>query len=180
MSIETVARRYANALADVVLKSGETETVRSELKQWQEVFENNADLNTVFGNPSITHIDKREILDQLISRARPSKTTSNFLRILSDNGRLGELGAINDRFAAVLEERSGVVSAAITSARDLPEDERAAFKTNLEKLTGKRVKIKYEIDQEIIGGVITRIGSTVYDGSVKTRLENLKEQMIGR
>src|SRR4051812_33773325 len=180
MSIETVARRYANALADVVLKSGEIEPVRTELKQWQTVFEENENLNTVFGNPAITHADKRKVLDQLISRAKPSKTTSNFLRILSDNGRISELGAINERFAAVLEERSGVVSAAITSARDLPADERSAFKTNLEKLTGKRVEINYGIDQEIIGGVITRIGSTVYDGSVKTRLDTLKEQMIGR
>jgi F-type H+-transporting ATPase subunit delta len=180
MSIETVARRYANALADVVLKSGETETVRAELTQWQGVFDGNAELNSVFGNPAITHSDKRKVLDQLISRGKPSQTTANFLRILSDNGRIGELGAINERFAAVLEERSGVVSAAITSARDLPEAERSAFKANLEKLTGKRVEINYEIDQEIIGGVITRIGSTVYDGSVKTRLESLKEQMIGR
>jgi F-type H+-transporting ATPase subunit delta len=180
MSVETVARRYATALADVVLKSGETETIKTELQLWQQIFAGNEGLSTALSNPAITHADKTRVLEDLIAKTKPSPTTANFLRVLSENGRLAELPAINDRFAAVLEERSGVVSAAITSARDLPEDERSAFKTNLERLTGKRVDIDFEIDQEIIGGVITRIGSTVYDGSVRTRLENLKEQMIGR
>jgi F-type H+-transporting ATPase subunit delta len=180
MSIETIARRYANALADVVLKTGETETVRSELKQWQGIFDSSVELTTVFSNPSITHKDKRDVLEDLITRVKPTKTSANFLRVLSDNGRLTELGVINDRFAAVLEERSGVVSAEITSARDLPEDERKVFKAGLEKLTGKQVRINYAVDKAIIGGVITRIGSTVYDGSVRTQLETLKEQMIGR
>jgi F-type H+-transporting ATPase subunit delta len=180
MSVETVARRYANALADVVLNSGETATVQAELKQWQMLFDGSSELTAVFDNPAINHSDKRKVLEGLVDRAKPSKTTANFLRVLSDNGRIGELATINDRFASVLEERSGVVSAEITSARELPEDERSAFKANLEKLTGKRVEINYAVDKEIIGGVITRIGSTVYDGSVKTHLETLKEQMIGR
>ncbi len=179
MNSETIARRYGTALADVVLKSGETENVTGELKQWQELFAANPDLGTVFGNPAIAHADKERVLEKLIARSKPSKTTSNFLRILLENGRLAELNVINDRFDSVLEERSGVISAAIITARDLPAGERSAFKTNLEKLTGKRVNIDFEIDQEIIGGVVTRIGSTVYDGSIKTQLENLKEQMIG-
>jgi F-type H+-transporting ATPase subunit delta len=180
MSVETVARRYAGALADVVLKSGETDRVKSELQLWQQIFAGNESLGTVFNNPAITHADKKKVLEDLIRKTKPSQTTANFLRVLSENGRLSELAQINDRFAAVLEERSGVISAAITSARELPEDERSAFRTNLEKLTGKHVEIDYAVDKEIIGGVITRIGSTVYDGSVRTRLENLKEQMIGR
>jgi F-type H+-transporting ATPase subunit delta len=180
MSNETVTRRYANALADVVLLSGETDKIKSELQLWQQIFGGNENLANVFENPAITHIDKKKVLDDLIGKAKPSMATANFLRVLNENGRLSELSAINDRFASVLEERSGVVSATITAARDLPEDERAAFRSNLEKLTGKRVEISYELDPDIIGGVITRIGSTVYDGSVRTRLENLKEQMIGR
>jgi F-type H+-transporting ATPase subunit delta len=79
----------------------------------------------------------------------------------------------------VLEERSGTVTAEITAARELPVTERSAFQTNLEKLTGKKVNINYTVDKDIIGGVVTRIGSTVYDGSVKTKLANLREEMIG-
>jgi len=179
MSIETIARRYATALADVVTNASETETVKSELEQWQTMFETHPELSEVFANPAIAHENKEKILNDLIAKTRPSKTTANFLKALAYNGRLEALGAVNDWFAAVNDERSGIVTAAITSARDLPEAERAEFKKNLEKLTGKRVSIEFAVDHEIIGGAVTRIGSTVYDGSVKTKLENLKEQMIG-
>ena len=178
MSTETIARRYSAALVDSVLNSGETETVKNELGQLNDMFAANENLTTVFSNPAIAHANKEKVLESLIAQAKPTRTTANFLRILLRNGRLGEIGAINDRFESVLEERSGVVAADIISARDLPDTERAAFQTNLEKLTGKKVNINYSVDKEIIGGVVTRIGSTVYDGSVKTKLENLKEQLV--
>jgi len=179
MSIETVARRYSAALADVVLKTGEVDIVKSELTEWNRIFSENAELSSVFSNPAITHADKERLLGDLISRTKPSKTTANFLRTLLRNDRLTELSEINDRFESVLEERSGVVTAEITSARDLPESERVAFQENLERLTGKKVRINFSTNKDIIGGVVTRIGSTVYDGSVKTKLENLREQLIG-
>lgn len=116
MSVETVARRYGAALADVVIKSGETESVRTELKAWQSIVSSNADLNAVFANPAIAHLDKENILEKLIGRTQPGKTSANFLRVLLRNGRLGELAEIIVRFEAELEERSGNVVAKITSA----------------------------------------------------------------
>ena len=165
-------------IPDVVLKSGETETVKNELKSWEELIESNENLQTVFGNPSIAHLSKENILDGLLTKTQPSKTTANFLRVLLKNSRLTELGHINTRFASVLEERSGNVLAKITSARELSENEKAELKINLEKLTGKQVKPDFNIDNGIIGGVVTQIGSTVYDGSVRTQLENLKEELV--
>ena len=178
MSNETIARRYAIALADVVIKSNEADTVKAELAQWKDLFAPSDDLKTVVANPSVAHSGKEKVLESLIAKASPSRTTANFLRVLLQNGRLGEVGEISDRFEAELDARSGMVAAQITSARTLPESERAAFQQNLEKLTGKKVSVNYEIDTDIIGGVITRIGSTVYDASVKTKLENLKEQLV--
>ena len=178
MSRETIARRYSAALADVVLETGETETVKAELSDLTELFRSSTDLQTVFTNPAITHVNKERVLDDLIAKLKPLKTTANFLRVLLQNGRLTEIGEIDDRFDAVLQERSGVVSAEITSARELPANERTEFQTNLERLTGKKVNINYAVNKDIIGGVVTRIGSTVYDGSVKTKLENLREQLI--
>jgi len=178
MSNETIARRYSTALADIVLQGGETETVKAELSAFGEMFGANSELNGVFENPSIAHASKEKVLASLIAKTNPTKTTANFLKVLLQNGRLADLGDINKRFAEVLELRGGRVTAEITSARELPENERAAFEQNLQKLTGKQVSINYAIDKEIIGGVVTRIGSTVYDGSVKTKLENLREQLI--
>jgi len=178
MSIETIARRYSTALADVALSSGGVDTIKSELSGWNELFSQNADLQTVFSNPAIAQSNKEKVLDGLIAKAKPSTTTANFLRILLKNGRLSELSEISSKFESVLDERSGVVAAQITSAREMPQDEKAEFESELAKLAGKTVTVSYTIDPEIIGGVITRIGSTVYDGSVKTKLENLKEQLV--
>ncbi len=178
MSNETIARRYSVALADVVLKGGNTEIVKSEISALGEIFGNNADLRTVFSNPAITHADKERVLEGLLTKIKPSATTSNFLKVLLQNGRLADLTEINDRFASVLDERSGIVAAEILSARELPADEKLEFEKSLASLTGKTVNVNYAIDPDIIGGVVTRIGSTVYDGSVRTKLENLREQLI--
>lgn len=178
MSVETVARRYASALADVVVKSGETEVVKNELKSWQELVNSNSDLQNAFSNPAIAHLTKEKVLESLLEKAKPTKTTANFLRVLLRNSRLTELGQINEKFASVLEERSGVLSAEITSARQLSDAEKADLQASLAKLTGKQVNLTFNINEELIGGVVTRIGSTVYDGSVKTQLENLKEQLV--
>lgn len=180
MSVETIARRYASALADVVIKSGEIQTVQTELKSWEQMMTSSSELQEVFSNPAIAHMSKEKVLENLLARARPNKTTANFLRVLLRNNRLTELRQINERFDSVLAERSGQVSAKVVSARPLDDGEKAEIQTGLEKLTGKRVNINYETDENIIGGVVTTIGSTVYDGSVKTQLENLKKQMIGQ
>lgn len=178
MSVETVARRYAVALADVVTKSGEINSVQTELKTWEEMIVSNSQLLDAFSNPSIAHDSKEKVLENLIEKTKPTKTTANFLRVLLRNSRLTEISEINQRFAVVLEERSGAIAAQVTSARPLSDAEKTALQVNLNKLTGKNVSPNFEIDETIIGGVITRIGSTVYDGSVKTKLENLKQQLI--
>jgi F-type H+-transporting ATPase subunit delta len=177
MSVETVARRYASALADVVLKTGEGEAVKTELAQWAAMILANADLLEVFGNPSIAHSQKENMLESLIDRTRPSRTTANFLRILLRNGRLTELSEVNERFASELEERSGIVSAEVVSAREISQQERSELRSQLEKLTGRHVNLNFTIDEGLIGGLVTRVGSTVYDGSVRTKLNNLKEQL---
>lgn len=179
MSVETVARRYATALADVVEKSGDAAAIREELGNWEQMIEANFELQSAFGNPSISHVGKEAVLNGLIAKTSPLRTTANFLRILLKNGRLVDLKAINEKFDAVQEERSGVVAALVTSARDLSENEKAALRANIERLTGRQVNLNFEINDAIIGGVVTRVGSTVYDGSVRTQLENLRQELIG-
>jgi F-type H+-transporting ATPase subunit delta len=178
MSTETIARRYGTALADVVLTSGEADTVKNELDMWSMMLGANEALRGVFDNPTVSHSAKEKVLAGLISKTNPSKTSANFLRVLLQNGRVGDLSEINERFTAVLDERRNVVAAEIISARELPQGERDEFERNLEKLTGKQININFTTNSDIIGGVITRIGSTVYDGSVKTKLQNLKEQLV--
>lgn len=178
MSVETVARRYATALADVVEKTGEADSVRSELKTWEAMIASNADLSNAFGNPAIAHLKKEAVLEKLIEKAGPSRTTSNFLRVLLKNGRFNELGEVGTKFDSVIEERRGIVHGTVTSAHDLSEAEKTELKAALEKVTGKTVNLTFGLDKDLIGGVVARIGSTVYDSSVKTQLETLKDRLL--
>ncbi len=178
MSVETVARRYAVALADVVTNSSETETVKNELKTWEALINANTDLQTAFSNPAISQADKEKVLNNLIEKTKPTKTTANFLRVLIRNGRLTEISEINTKFASVLEERNRIVSANVTSARELSETQKSEIRLNLELLTGKRMNLEFKTDESLIGGMVTRIGSTVYDGSVKTQLQELRQQLV--
>jgi F-type H+-transporting ATPase subunit delta len=178
MSVETVARRYATALADVVIKGGDTDTIKAELKSWEELIVSNPDLQRAFSNPAIAHLSKEKVLEELIAKTKPSRLTSNFLRVLLRNGRLTELREINEKFATVVDERSGIVSADVVSARELSAAERNEMSASVAKLTGRQVKLNFIIDANIIGGVVTRVGSTVYDNSVRTQLENLKQQLV--
>jgi F-type H+-transporting ATPase subunit delta len=179
MSIQTVARRYASALADVVLDRGEAKEVQHELEQWNDLLRGNANLQEVFRNPTIALDQKRAVLNKLIERARPRPTTANFLKVLLQNQRLTELSEINRKFAEILDQRAGMVAATVTTARPVPENSRRNLRETLASLTKKKVRVDFEQDPELIGGMVTRIGSTVYDGSVRNQLQQIKERMTG-
>ena len=178
MSNETVARRYANALVDVVAKNNELPTVQNELGQFASLMRESAQLTEVLRNPAVAYDQKSKILESLIERTTPTKTTANFLRVLLRNARLADLNVINERFNQVIEERAGLVSAEITTAQPLQPDQQTALQNKLQTVTGKKVVLNFKINPEIIGGVVTQIGSTIYDGSIKNQLQQLKEQMI--
>jgi F-type H+-transporting ATPase subunit delta len=174
-----MARRYAAALTDVVIAQNEAREVQEELNTWAQMMENNSALLEVFRNPTIPYDQKRNVLNTLVARTRVRPTTANFLQVLLQNHRLAELHEINRKFALELDERSGVVSAQVTTARAVPESTQETLRAQLGELTGKRVRLQFAVDEELIGGIVTRIGSTVYDGSVRTQLQQIKQRMAG-
>ncbi len=179
MSVQTVARRYASALADVVLKSGEARKVQEELLTWEKMFQTSPVLPEVFGNPTIALDQKRAVLNKLIDRSKPTATTANFLKVLLQNQRLMDLGEINKKFAEILDIRAGMVAATVTTARTVPDNAQERLHAKLLSVTGKKVRINFTTDSELIGGLVTRIGSTVYDGSVRNHLQQIKAKMAG-
>ncbi len=179
MSSQAVARRYAVALVDVVLSRGEAQEVREELAAWDAMVKSNPQLLEVFRHPTIPYEQKRGVLEELIRRARPRPTTANFLRVLLQNHRLAELGEVSTQFAQELDRRSGVVTAQVTTARPLAAEAQEALRARLGQLTGSRVRLQFEVDDELIGGVVTRIGSTLYDGSVRGQLQQIRQRMTG-
>ena len=174
-----MARRYAAALADVTTERDEAREVQEELSAWELMMQGNPDLLEVFHNPTIPYEQKRGVLDALVARTRVRPTTANFLQVLLRNHRLSELREINLRFAQELDDRRGVVVARVTTARNVPETDRVRLAEKLSGLTGRRVRLQFDVDEELIGGVVTRVGSTVYDGSVRTRLEQIRLRMAG-
>ena len=179
MSSQAVARRYAVALADVVSTTGEAQEVRKELAAWDEMVSSNPQLLDLFRHPTISYEQKRGVLEELVRRTRPRPTTGNFLKVLLQNHRLAELREINTQFAQELDRRAGVVRAQVTTARPLPPEAQEALRARLGQMTGSDVRLQFEVDDELIGGVVTRIGSTLYDGSVRGQLQQMKQRMVG-
>jgi len=180
LSLQTVARRYATALADVAIERREEREVQNELGQWAEMIEANPQLKEVFANPTIIYDHKRKVLEDLISRTRVKETTASFLRVLLKNQRLSQLRAIADRFGLVLDERGGMVAAQVTTARPIPEDLQNSLHETLTAATGRKVRLSFTTDESIIGGLVARIGSTIFDGSVQSQLDRLANEMAGR
>lgn len=179
MSAETVARRYASALADVVIERDETDNVLAELRGWEEMIVSNPPLLESFTNPTIAYEQKRKLLNELISRTKVLSTTANFLSVLLKNQRLAELPRVNAKLSQILDERAGMVSAEVTSARPVPEPTIAELEKKLGQLTGKKVRLTFGTDESLLGGIVTRIGSTIYDGSVRNQLMRMGEELAG-
>jgi F-type H+-transporting ATPase subunit delta len=179
LSLQTVARRYATALADVAIAKKEEREVQTEIDRWGSMIEENAQLREIFTNPTINYDQKRRVIQELISRTRVRETTAAFLQVLLKNQRLDLLNNIAARFRQLLDERSGVVAASITTARPISEEQRNALRDALAGVTGKTVRLSFTTDEEIIGGVVARIGSTIFDGSVQSQLERLVGELAG-
>lgn len=179
MSLRTIARRYAAALADVAIAKSEAREVQEELNAWQAMIAASYELRQVVESPTIALDQKRKVLGKLIDRVKPRPTTTNFLQVLLQNHRLGHLAEINERFAQIIDERAGVVAATVTTARPMDEVSQESLRTSLSGLTGRKVRLSFETDGELIGGLVARIGSTVYDGSVRNQLQQAKERLIG-
>jgi len=180
LSSQTVARRYAAALADVLLAGGSSGEVQDELIAWESMIQTSELLQQVFSNPTIAYEQKRALLETLIKRTKIQQPTANFLRILVKNQRLTELSEINKRLAQVLDERSGVIAAQVTTARPVSEDIKKSLNRRLTTMTGKDVRLSFAIDEALIGGLVTRIGSTVYDGSISNQLRQLELKLAGK
>ena len=179
MSSQTVARRYASALADVVIERNEAQLVQAELAAWAKMISENNALLEAFRNPTVAYEQKRNVLNDLIARTKVRPTTANFLRTLLKNQRLAELPQVNDKLAQILDERAGIVSAEIISARPVADNAIALLEEKLREITGKKARLTFATDESLLGGIITRIGSTSYDGSVSNQLSRLREELAG-
>ena len=179
MTSQAVSSRYAWALGDVVKSDAEGRAIMAELDEWADIVEGNSQLQEALTNPTIPYDRKQRVLKELIAVSEVKQITGNFLRVLLKNQRLRDLRRINQRFQELLDERAGIVAATVISAKPIAEPVRKSLEKELAALAGKKVRVDFEVDDSLIGGLVAQIGSKVYDGSVKTQLELVKEKLAG-
>jgi F-type H+-transporting ATPase subunit delta len=168
--------RYAVAFADVVTASKlDTAAIDRQLADFLATWDGSPELRTFFVNPATPVAQKVAILDKLNARLGLQKELRNLLAVLIDNDRIGNVGDVAVAYRRILQERMGIHPAEIVTARELSNDERDSLTAEVGKLAGGKIDPTFTLDTSILGGAVVRIGSTVYDGSVRGRLERLKE-----
>ncbi len=178
MSVTTIANRYARALADVITERSEMNEVVVELNYFANLMSGHEQLRDVFASPVISVERKRGVLNELLAKMQLRQTSGNFLKLLLDNSRLHNLDQMLRALSRELDSRTNVVSAEVTTAREISDQEKAMLTEKLKATTGKQVRLQFRTDPDIIGGVVTRIGSLVYDGSIKNQLAQMKRRLM--
>jgi F-type H+-transporting ATPase subunit delta len=177
MSVATVARRYAEAMVDVAIAHNEVESIDNELRVFAETMKASRELHDVFASPIVSHTDKLSLLDALITRLNTGQMTANLLRTMLKHYRLHYVAEVYDQFRRKMNERKGLIVAEVATAAEVGASEQVRLGRTIEQMTGKQVEFKFNTDPSLIGGVVTRIGSVVYDGSVRTQLQAIKERL---
>ena len=172
-----LAQRYASALADVALERGDAEAAKKELGNFVEMFKASADLRNFLETPAVSRESKQGLIQKLGARMDLSPAVRNFLYVLIDHRRMAMVEEIARAFAEEINARLGVAEAHVTSARDLSASEKKELVEALGRLTGKRVETRYGTDAGLIAGAVVRIGSTIYDGSVREQLNRLRARL---
>jgi F-type H+-transporting ATPase subunit delta len=172
----SVASTYARAFADVVFATHmDAGRALGGLRQIATLFKESAELRRVWENPAVPADQKRKLLDVIVQRDGIDKPVRNLVAVLIDHRRLPFLPRIVEQLEKELDARMGFAEAQISSARELGDAERRTLEAQIEKSTGKKVRARYGLDPSLLGGAVVRIGSTIYDGSVKGQLERIKE-----
>jgi F-type H+-transporting ATPase subunit delta len=175
-----VAARYARAFADVVAeRKMDPEKTIAELMQMAALVSSSHELHNVLLNPAVENKQKISLLDAIIKKMGGSKLLRNFVAVLIDHKRISQIGEIAQQFKQQLNERMGIADAKVSSARELTASEKKLLEQRLAGVTGKTVRATYSEDASLLGGAVVRIGSTIYDGSVRGQLERLKLEIVG-
>jgi F-type H+-transporting ATPase subunit delta len=178
MTSRTAAARYARALLDVATKeSADLDTIGRELDEFNAFFSQQTVLERLMLNPAVPAPRKRAAMEEIIKVAGLSPIVSKLLVLLADRDRLTLLKDVSATYRDFLAERQNVVHAEVTSAEPLSNERVQAIEQRLATVTGKRVSMTTKVDKDIIGGVVARVGSTIYDASIATQLKKIRERL---
>ena len=172
-----VSSRYAAALLDVALDQKNADRVKSDLAAFAEAFARSADLRNTLESPSVGREAKLQVIQKIGAAMELAPSVRNFLCVLVDHHRTELLFEIQEMFRVDLNARQNIAEAVVTSARALGADERKKLIEMLEKQTKKKIEAQFHEDESLVGGTVVRVGSTVYDSSVRAQLDRMRERL---
>jgi F-type H+-transporting ATPase subunit delta len=175
--LKSASLQYANALGDIALEQGAADPVSKQLADFAAAYAESAELRNFLASPAIDRAAKHGVIEKLMARLGGSKIVRNFLFVVSDHGRAHMLPEIIAAFHEVVRRRQGITEAEIRSAVELSAAQKAEFAQTLERLAGGRVEAKYSLEPALLGGAVVRLGDTIYDGSLRNRLNALRTRL---
>ena len=173
-----IARRYATALLELGNESGQLDALVDELSRAAQTFETSPELRSLLADPLVAPQAKKAVLNEISDKLGLGQHAKNTLDLLLDRRRVIALPAIAQRLREMADEKRGIVRAEVFTAMPLPEEYFALLQQQLERVTGRRIALDRKLDPSLIGGVVARVGDTVYDGSLLSRLKQMKESML--
>ena len=175
--MKSASLQYANALADIALEQGAAGPVLQQLSDFTAAYSSFAELRNFFESPATTKQQKRGVAERISALLGASKIVRNFLFVVIDHRRTTGLPEILETFQNVLRERQGIARTEVFSAAALSDTQKKEITQMLERVTGKKIEAKFSLDASLIGGVRVRVGDTIYDGSLRSRLDGLRERL---
>ena len=179
MSIRTSANRYAKALFDVaVTENADLATIARDLSEVAEMLKTSPDLQLNLSRGSVTDAQRQKLMEAISKAMSLSVPVTKTLVLLARSGKMNLIPEMSAAYRERLLSHQNVVRAEVTSAAPLSPEKTKALAESLAKVTGKKVEISASVDPDLLGGVVARIGSTVYDGSVKTQLTRMRQELV--
>ncbi len=176
---DIIAKRYARAYFSLVREQGRLAEAANELKEWTVFCERSRELSRVLCNPVFEVAERQAVLEAVADKLGLSRELKSLLSILLEKNKLAYLGLICQNFAALVDDAEGRTKVEILTASRLDKATLNALRREFSRLTGKKVQLKVKVDKSLIGGLVARYGGMVYDGSVRTQLKLLGEQLQG-
>ena len=176
--MKSASLQYANALADVALAQGAADAALKQLGDFAAAFAGSAELRNALASPGVSREAKHGVIEKIAARVGAGKIIRNFLFVIADHRRTHILPEILATFEEVVRQRQGMAEAEISSAVELSAAQKKKFAQTLEKLTGRKIEAKYSLDPTLMGGAVVRVGDTVYDGSVRNSLNEMRARLV--
>jgi len=172
--LKSASLQYANALADIALAQGAAEPAVKQLQDFGTAYAQSAELRTFLASPAVMIEEKRAVIEKLTARLGASKIIRNFLYVIADHRRTQLIPEILAAFQQVIRQRQGVAEAHVISAVEMSAAQKKELAATLARLTGKKIETKYALEPALLGGAVVRIGDTIYDGSLRSRLNEMR------